>query len=265
RPRRPAYNISRMQDSLEEITHSQELPSQLWNSCRNPTIRPLIRQFLYKAIQRAHRVGDYWLPITGYEMRAICPTCTDCADNLDHILLECTTPAREIVWLLTEDLWPSSFGKWPDLNFGAMLSCGKLAVTLDYSSPASKPHPGASRLLQILVSEAICLLWVLRCERVIQQKTHTVKTILSRWTNAINRRLSIDHIVASKIKRSPKEIRKVTNTWTHILKNPDSLPENWAARPEVLVGIRTPRTPTQRMLRALSRVLHSPAPAGGRA
>ncbi|EPQ50508.1 RnaseH-domain-containing protein, partial [Gloeophyllum trabeum ATCC 11539] len=149
-PRKHAtYNISRMRDGLHD----------LWNSCRNLNLRPLVRQFLYKAIQRAHKIGDYWLPIAGYETRAICPTCEDCSDNLDHILLECLTPAR--VWMLTQDLWPDSFGPWPALNFGALLSCGKLAP------PLTKPHPGASRLLQILVSEAIYLLWVLRCERVI--------------------------------------------------------------------------------------------------
>ncbi|EPQ51387.1 hypothetical protein GLOTRDRAFT_15264, partial [Gloeophyllum trabeum ATCC 11539] len=229
-PRKHAtYNISRMQDGLHDVTHSLEPAPQLWNSCRNLNLRPLVRQFLYKAIQRAHKIGDYWLPIAGYETRAICPTCEDCSDNLDHILLECLTPAREIVWMLTQDLWPDSFGPWPALNFGALLSCGKLAVplrdtlhhddqdsdsdsTIDHEPPLTKPHPGASRLLQILVSEAIYLLWVLRCERVIQQRTHSPKAIASRWSRAINRRLSIDHVVACKLKRSEKEVKKVVRT-----------------------------------------------------
>ncbi|KZT21728.1 hypothetical protein NEOLEDRAFT_1072938, partial [Neolentinus lepideus HHB14362 ss-1] len=136
-----------------------------------------VRQFLYKAIQHAYRVGDFWMPIPGYEERALCPFCRDSSDNLDHILLECESPTRKIIWLLAADLWPDLYGPWPSVNFGTVLGCGKLSTHLPNppdqreqaphpDSPSDnpdtpRPHPGASRLLQILISESMYLIWVL--------------------------------------------------------------------------------------------------------
>ncbi|KZT18711.1 hypothetical protein NEOLEDRAFT_1038555, partial [Neolentinus lepideus HHB14362 ss-1] len=249
-------NLARIQAGLVEQIEHPETTAQIWLQCQNTNLRPLVRQFLYKAIQHAYRIGDFWTPIAGYEERAVCPFCKDSADNLDHILLECEAPAREVIWLLAADLWPDAYGPWPSINFGTVLGCGKLSTHLpnlpDHRSNASRsttpsdddlpprPHPGASRLLQILISESMYLIWVLRCERVIQQRTHTIKSIISRWTNAMNRRLHIDRIMACKIKRSPKDTKKVTATWKGTLKNESNLPSTWASHPEVLVGIRPP-------------------------
>ncbi|EPQ51946.1 hypothetical protein GLOTRDRAFT_17279, partial [Gloeophyllum trabeum ATCC 11539] len=218
--------ISRVQDGLEDLTGSRETPKQLWLSCRNPNFRPLIKQFLFKATQQAYRIGDSWSPIPGYQDRAICPTCEDSSDNLDHILLECLSPARRIVWLLAADIWPANYGPWPTLNYGALLGCGKLSFPLNNEEQngmtdrrnnepprAAKRNPGASRLLQILVSESLYLIWVLRCERVIQDRNHSPSSIQSRWRNAINRRLQIDRVTASKIKRTPQAADRVKATW----------------------------------------------------
>ncbi|KZT20340.1 hypothetical protein NEOLEDRAFT_1229536 [Neolentinus lepideus HHB14362 ss-1] len=279
-PRRSASNnLARIQAGLEELNEHPETTAQLWLQCRNTNLRPLVRQFLYKAIQHAYRVGDFWTPIPGYEERAVCPSCHDSSDNLDHILLECGTPAREMIWLLASDIWPEPYGTWPSVNLGTVLGCGKLSTHLptpqNQADPDSRssnpideqprPHPGASRLLQILISESMYLIWVLRCERVIQQRTHSTKSIASRWTNAINRRLHVDRITACKIKRCPKKTKLVNATWKGTLNDELTLPPNWASRPEVLVGIRPPRAPTQRRLQVYPRAPHSPAPAGGRA
>lgn len=60
---------------------------------------------------------------------------------------------------------------------------------------------GVSRLLQIMISEAVHLIWVLRCERVIQEKTHTPEEVKARWFKAINRRLTDDKITATVIRK----------------------------------------------------------------
>ncbi|KZT18461.1 hypothetical protein NEOLEDRAFT_1193334, partial [Neolentinus lepideus HHB14362 ss-1] len=233
-PRRSAStNLARIQAGLEELTEHPETIPQLWLQCRNTNLCPLVRQFLYKVIQHAYCVGDFWMPIPGYEEQALCPFFRDSSDNLDHILLECKSPARKIIWLLAADLWPDLYGPWPSVNFGTVLGCD------NPDTPC--PHPGASRLLQIPISKSMYLIWVLQCERVIQQQTHGPKSIALRWTNAMNRCLHIDRITACKIKRTPKETTKVTVTWKGTLKNESTLPPDWASHPEVLVGIRPPR------------------------
>ena len=68
---------------------------------------------------------------------------------------------------------------------------------------------GATRLLQILISEAAHLIWVLRCERVIQEKRHEGREIVARWEKAINRRLTNDKITATIIKK----LTRVTPGW----------------------------------------------------
>ena len=102
---------------------------------------------------------------------------------------------------------------------------------------------GATRLLQILISEAMHLIWVLRCERVIQEKTHTHHETKARWLKAINRRLTEDKIVATKIKRTKHYTNLIKATWENILKRNLNLPHNWLQDSEVLVGRRARAMP----------------------
>ena len=68
---------------------------------------------------------------------------------------------------------------------GTVLGCGSITM-IDQPNPNDEenleqhPKSGAVRLLQILLTKSAHLVWVLRCERVIQQKNHTVNEITSR-------------------------------------------------------------------------------------
>ena len=46
----------------------------------------------------------------------------------------------------------------------------------------------------------------------------------------------VDKILATKIKCDEKTIKKVKNTWEHVLKKQGDLPNDWIDSPEVLVG-----------------------------
>ncbi|KAF8488654.1 hypothetical protein F5888DRAFT_1949058, partial [Russula emetica] len=102
---------------------------------------------------------------------------------------------------------------------------------------------GAKRLLQILLSEAAHLIWVLRCERVIQdeeneERTHTDREIRTRWFKAINARLTEDKITATRVKRNEQTLQRVKETWELALKRSADIPHNWIFIREVLVGRR---------------------------
>jgi len=97
---------------------------------------------------------------------------------------------------------------------------------------------GASHLLKILISESAFLIWVLRCERVIQEKNHNHQEIKARWLHVINSRLTDDKIATSKIKRDKGFTLLVSNTWEKVLSKESDLPNDWMNMHEVLVGSR---------------------------
>jgi len=62
------------------------------------------------------------------------------------------------------------------------------------------------------------------------------REIRARWYRAINERLTIDKVTATKIKRNHKFTRTVIATWEPALKKEKEIPVNWIQRDEVLVG-----------------------------
>ena len=108
------------------------------------------------------------------------------------------------------------------------------------TEPRAKTR-GAGRLLQILLSEAAHLIWILRCERTIPDppKEHTVQEITARWFGVINTRLTEDKLAATKIKRNDQAISTARETWEPVLKRSLAIPNDWLHNREVLVGRRT--------------------------
>ena len=80
------------------------------------------------------------------------------------------------------------------------------------------------------------LIWVLRCERVIQEKPLHDGEIRARWYRAINDRLTTDKVTATKIKRTYQFTNLVKGTWEPALRKIMELPVKWMECREVLVG-----------------------------
>ncbi|KAH9027322.1 hypothetical protein EDB85DRAFT_1868421 [Lactarius pseudohatsudake] len=162
---------------------------------------------------------------------------------MEHILIACETNAVRIAWDLAKKLWPHEDIPWPELSVGAILGSGCLSPKNDAPlneedrrKDAHLEHKAATRLLQITISETAHLIWVLRCERVIQELQHSPREIKARWLKAINRRLTDDKITATKIKKSVPFTQLVEATWEKALKKSSSLPDRWIFDREVLVG-----------------------------
>jgi ribonuclease HI len=235
-------NIDRAREAIRRQTGSNETNGTIWKSIRKRTICLRVQQFLYKAIHSTQMIGDTWLHIPGYERRGYCGPCAT-IESMSHILFICGAGPVTAVWSLAKNLWPYNEVQWPDLNLGTILGCGCLVAKLDEPDRqngrgrgTSNRQRGASRLLQILVSEAAHLIWVLRCERVIQEKQHTYEEIESRWYKAINRRLTDDKITATIIKRDEPFTRLVEATWEEALNKISNPPDEWIHHREVLVG-----------------------------
>jgi hypothetical protein len=133
------------------------------------------QQFLYKAMHNTQKVGDFWAHATvpAMRQRQQCVLC-DATDSMEHILIHCSSTPVNLIWSLAKNLWPHAPQEWPTINLGTILGCGSLSLPL--SNTADQPdtthpplgHSGRTRLLIILLSEAAHLIWILRCERVIQ-------------------------------------------------------------------------------------------------
>jgi len=173
----------------------------IWMSTRKAKIRPKIRQFLFKMIHEVFRIGDFWSHIQAITERQFCTTCGT-MESMDHILIHCRCrPMRQILCLARE-AWPHRNLPWLEINLGTILGCGSQSVQQVINNEAQNGnqehrnnnahHKGASCLLQILISESAFLIWVLRCKRVIQEKTHTRQETNSRWLSMINSRLTED-------------------------------------------------------------------------
>ena len=193
---RPATsnNLETARLAIAEYMQKLETDETIWHGLQKPTIRIKIRQFLYKAMHETQKIGNFWSHIPGYEERQNCPTC-QVPESMTHILIHCrATPVRAI-WSLAREHWPHENLQWPNITLGMILGCGSI-VKISHpelnneeneENRGRRSESGAVRLLQILITESAHLVWVLRCERVIQQKNHTMSEIKNRWVTNINK------------------------------------------------------------------------------
>ena len=191
-------------------------------------------------------VRSTWRQVRGSENRQLCTIC-EAEDSMEHILTECNTPPQRLIWNLARRTWPHAPELWPDINLGTILGTGCLSLPRQEARDNAGQPPyrtikeqATLRLLQIILSEAAHLIWVIRCERVIQGTNIDEQGATTRWYRVINERLTTDRITAYKAKRNKKLTKLAKYTWKQLLeRNGTQLPQNWFQHREVLVGSRT--------------------------
>ena len=241
-------NMELTKAALNDFTRSRETDTTIWKGLRKNAIQPRVQQFLYKSMHGVYKIGNFWTNIPGYEDRGQCPRCHT-TEDMEHILTTCTIGPVNEIWTLARNTWPHDPELWPQINIGIILGCGSLSTLEDEQSDSDDEDnqdnhqrrsnkKGMDRLLQILISESAHLIWVLRCERVINERSHIKEEIRARWLKAINARLTDDKIIATKVKRGKTNIKLVQNTWAKALQKESILPRNWIYIREVLVGRR---------------------------
>lgn len=152
---------------------------------------------------------------------------------MDHILTKCKHPGQAETWALANKIWLKKTGKNLDISLPDILSCGAI------KRRGKINDRGAMRLYRIIVSEAAHLIWKLRNERVIRERTISNEEIENRWRYTINLRLKIDCLSTSerygKRKTKPQD---VATTWCQTLEGEDSLSQDWiSSSTGVLVGM----------------------------
>ncbi|KAJ7214495.1 hypothetical protein GGX14DRAFT_392521 [Mycena pura] len=238
-------NLKAIRGAVSETFGRHVSDADVWTSVRARDFLPRPVQFLWRSVHNAHKIGPYWTHIPECEERAICQDC-GVLEDLDHILVRCESPGRELIWVAARTLWLERETVWPEVSLGTILGCG-LAEFRDGNRGTDQ---GARRLYRILMSESAYLIWRLRNERVIDWDgvPASVEEIENKFKFVVNQRLQMDKVLANrphKGKQPALPSKLVLETWSGILDHGQSLPADWLREPRVLVGKRAfpPGTP----------------------
>ena len=239
---RTRTSLEKIKTAVRESFNETPTEEAIWRSMRHKDITRKVRDFLWKHAQGVYRLGAFWSHILGYEDRAECPLCHT-EDTLEHIVAECESTEKKVVWSLTNRLWNRRYdGDLPRAE-GAVLG-GGLAM---YRTDEGRPDAAKNRLYRVLVTEAAHLIWVLRCERRIKGgddpgNYHTEAAVSRRWHRRMNERMQIDCLLTNAFLYEGRALktRTVYNTWEKCSTNTEDLHREWCRHPGVLVG-RPPR------------------------
>lgn len=231
-------NLAKVKVAIRELTGRAVREATIWKCLRNEAVARKTRDFLWKVLHDAYKVGAFWENIPGYETRAVCKRCGVC-ETMEHILMECSAPGQRTAWGVAKELLGRKGVELGEVRLGLALG-GQAVDVLDSNG---KVRVGATRLLRIIVSETARCIWVLRCERVIAwedipEKSHSDDEITNRVTAALTSRLTMDCSLANmrKLGRKTPSKNVVLATWSGVLQNEEDLPEDWTRTKGVLVG-----------------------------
>jgi len=93
-----------------------------------------------------------------------------------------------------------------------------------------------TRLLQILIAETSHLIWVIRCNKGINNHDYMQQQIEARWIKIINNPLTTDRITATKINWGKKYNKLIDETWKCTLQKQNIPYQNWLQSQEVFSG-----------------------------
>ena len=235
-------NVANIQEGAKETFGVKPTRERVWLATKHKDLTRKTHDFLWKSTQNAYKVGNYWTRIEGYQERGVCPICNE-VEDMAHILTTCSVGTQAKTWQLANETWAKRHGTELPNTLGGILGCGLAAF-----STGGKPDRGKNRLYRILMSEAAYLIWKLRNERRIRDNEGQVqmdKEVTTRWTNTLNKRLTMDRMLTNeaRFQKNALEASTVKGTWRGCLRNEAELPADWPKARGVLVGILVARPP----------------------
>ncbi|EJD35548.1 hypothetical protein AURDEDRAFT_75169 [Auricularia subglabra TFB-10046 SS5] len=231
-------NILEIQSSLLDRCDFAPTDWQVWTGLRSRDLSRGARNFLWRAIHGAHKMGAYFSkmpqPWKAYEK---CATC-GCLETLFHVLFECPDTHSDRIWESAQELlWHRGICKSIDL--GTVLGCASVRLRGDHVYR----DLAAERAFRIVVSETAFFLWKLRCEKRIQHAEEPAWGIsdedaLARWTALLRNRISMDVLLsdANRFKNLALRAGLANSTWLDV-ENPANDDIDPSLEPGVLVGM----------------------------
>ncbi|KAG6815773.1 hypothetical protein H0H93_009054 [Arthromyces matolae] len=230
-------NLQRIQGDIKALNGSAPTVSRIWQSLGNKIITKKCRNFLWKAIHEAFKIGQYWNHIPECGDRGICPRCGE-SESMEHILTKCKYGSQAEIWDLTKTLWEKTNSPWKAPTLG--LALGSQLVNTE----RSKADRGLNNLFTILITESAYLIWNLRCEWRIRRKSdpaalHSKTEITNRWKKHIQNKIRMDYLTSDQTKMGVKarDRTEVDNTWRHIIPPDENETLDWRRVTGVLAGM----------------------------
>ncbi|KAK0450448.1 uncharacterized protein EV420DRAFT_1622013 [Desarmillaria tabescens] len=221
-----AYQHIQSIRGIEEQQSAQNMVQQVLATVANingsirhkNALRPM-REFLWKALQSTFKIEAFW--------EDECPEYR-VQKSMEHILVECSITGQTTLgqrWILP--IYRVTLG-------GTLIQIRKE----DVDGPAMQ-------LYQILVTEMVHMIWKIQCQPRIQRgdedpmQWHTEDEIQNLWIDAMNKRLTVDQLLANRKKYGLRAMAKakVLATWKGTLQDEKSLPEDWIDQGRILVSI----------------------------
>ncbi|EJD54705.1 hypothetical protein AURDEDRAFT_51216 [Auricularia subglabra TFB-10046 SS5] len=208
-----AKNVTMIKDDIKAYCGYTPTTEQIWQGIRGNDMSRQVRNFLWKAVHGAHKIGPYFekMPSPWREM-AQCPTCGT-EESMEHVLLDCPDSKQAVIW--------EQVGKFfkmrridAGVSYGTILGCAN--VRLDgFGSNRDLP---AERAYRIVVAESAFLVWKLRCEKRIEHADDpdwsiSDKAAKERWQHMIKARRWQDRYLAKSRKRYPSGSTQRYITW----------------------------------------------------
>ncbi|KAJ7624010.1 hypothetical protein B0H17DRAFT_963997 [Mycena rosella] len=236
-------NIQKIKEASKVNFSTTPKSSAIWKLIRRKDIGRNVKNFLWKTLHSAHRIGKYWEHIPECEDRVNCMHCAE-VKSLEHILLvECALSHQKEIWELAKTLWAKMHQHWPELSMGSLMGCGLASFKDEKGEPLDRHE----RLYRILISESMHLIWKLRCECVIgcNGEPLIMHEVHNRWLKNINERLEEDMNLTNYLKFGRQHSllpSVVIDTWKGTLLEEEKLPDDWLRVTGVLVGMAPMRS-----------------------
>ncbi|KAI0714822.1 hypothetical protein C8Q76DRAFT_618150 [Earliella scabrosa] len=242
----PRQRATRNMDMISAGIESEygTLPHEetIWASLRTRHVSSQASQFMWMAIHDGYMIGSHWLrPKMSDELqrRATCTTC-GVEESMTHIMFDCVAVGQELVWELLEETWRLTDKQWSRPIWGTTFG----AACAVFRTEEGARLRNTEKLWCIMCTEALHLIWKLRCERVIQNegREFTQREVINRFFAALDARLTLDRRTAA-IASGKKALRatEVEQIWIPVLENGKDLPPKWVVDVGVLVGIKRGR------------------------
>ncbi len=237
RPRMVA-NMDRISEGIRAAFNVQLHDETIWTSFRAKHVSKQASQFMWMATHDGYMIGTHWLRANmsaELQERAICAICGE-VETMTHIVLECNAVGQELIWRMLKKLWAHTGAEWHEPSWGTTFG----AACAVFLNDEGNRRTAIEHLWCILCSEALHMIWKVRCERVIQNDgaEHTAEEIANRFYAVMNSRLVLDRRTAA-LAKGKKGLRphNIANIWLPVLENGEALPPKWVVDSGVLVGI----------------------------
>ncbi|EJD49149.1 hypothetical protein AURDEDRAFT_59751 [Auricularia subglabra TFB-10046 SS5] len=226
-------------NSLNGQTPTEE---QIWRATRHRDISRNVRNFQWKGIHGAHKVGKYFRgmpePWASYEK---CPSC-NVTESMEHIILECPDSAQELIWDLAREFLENKM-TWEKPDIGLVWGC----ALAEPRGTFGEKDAGTERAYRIVVSESAFLAWKIRCEKRIEHEVDedwapTAAEVKSRCDRCFLQKAH-DRLLTNRFRygRKAYKMDTVLGTWEGLIEGFGALTADIIRQPGVLVGTGTAR------------------------